>query len=71
MPLTDPWFWAFVAAIGWGLEFGIIGIQKLGRSLEFGVPVFILAELPRIFLPMPFISQPVSSGTQLCSLRSV
>jgi protein-S-isoprenylcysteine O-methyltransferase Ste14 len=58
MPLADPWFWAFLAAIGWGLAFGIIGTQKLGRSLQFGVPVFILAELPRFLLPMPFVSQP-------------
>jgi protein-S-isoprenylcysteine O-methyltransferase Ste14 len=58
MPLTDPWFWAFLAAVGWALAFGIIGTEKLGGSLRFGVPVFILAELPRILLPMPFVSQP-------------
>ncbi len=22
--LTDPWFWAFLAPIGWGLAFGVV-----------------------------------------------
>ncbi len=56
--LTDPWFWAFLAAIGWGAGFGIIGTKTLGRRLGFGIPVFILAELPRLLLPLPFVSQP-------------
>ncbi len=34
MLLTDPWFWAFLAAIGWGLGFGIIGTQKRQFSLR-------------------------------------
>jgi len=58
VPFTDPWFWAFLAAVGWGLAFGLIGTQTLGRSLGFGVTVFILAELPRLLLPLPFVSQP-------------
>ncbi len=29
-----------------------------GRKLGFGVPAFILAELPRIILPLPFVTQP-------------
>jgi protein-S-isoprenylcysteine O-methyltransferase Ste14 len=56
--LTDPWFWAFLAAIGWGLAFGVVGTQTLGRNLGFGIAMFILAELPRILLPLPFVSQP-------------
>jgi protein-S-isoprenylcysteine O-methyltransferase Ste14 len=58
MLLTDPWFWAFLAAIGWGLGCAIVGTQTLGRSLAFGIPVFILCEAPRILLPLPFVSQP-------------
>jgi protein-S-isoprenylcysteine O-methyltransferase Ste14 len=56
--LTDPWFWAFLAAIGWGAGFAIVGTHTLGRSLGFGIAAFILAELPRILLPLPFVSQP-------------
>jgi protein-S-isoprenylcysteine O-methyltransferase Ste14 len=56
--LSDPWFWAFLAAIGWGLAFGLIGTETLGRRLAFGIAVFILAELPRLLLPLPFVSQP-------------
>lgn len=58
MPSADPWFWAFLAAIGWSLGFGIVGARALGRSLRFGVPVFLLAEVPRLILPLPFVSQP-------------
>lgn len=56
--LADPWFWAFLAAVGWGACFGIVGTQNLGRKLGFGVSAFILAELPRLLLPLPFVSQP-------------
>ncbi len=56
--LTDPWFWAFLAAIGWGLAFGVVATKTLGRNLGFGIAMFILAELPRILLPLPFVSQP-------------
>jgi protein-S-isoprenylcysteine O-methyltransferase Ste14 len=58
VPLTDPWFWAFVAGIGWGLAFGLVGTETLGRRLEFGIAVFVLAELPRLLLPLPFVAQP-------------
>lgn len=58
MPVTDPWFWAFLAATGWALGFGIVGTQALGRSLWFGIPVFLLAEVPRLLLPLPFAHQP-------------
>jgi protein-S-isoprenylcysteine O-methyltransferase Ste14 len=56
--LTDPWFWAFLAAIGWGLAFGVVATKTLGRNLGFGIAMFILAELPRILLPLPFVFQP-------------
>jgi protein-S-isoprenylcysteine O-methyltransferase Ste14 len=55
---TDPWFWAFLAAIGWALAFGVVGTKSLGRSLGFGIVMFVLAELPRILLPLPFVTQP-------------
>jgi hypothetical protein len=56
--ISDPWFWAFLAAIGWGLAFGTVGTENLGRKLPFGILMFILAELPRVLLPLPFVTQP-------------
>lgn len=56
--LIDPWFWAFLAATGWALAFGLVGAESLGRRLGFGISMFILTELPRIILPLPFVSQP-------------
>jgi protein-S-isoprenylcysteine O-methyltransferase Ste14 len=57
-PLVSPWFWAFLAAIGWGMGIGLVGTKRLGRKLTFGVIMFILAEVPRILIPMGFIPQP-------------
>lgn len=56
--LRDPWLWAFVAALGWGMALGLVGSRTLGRRLEFGITVFILAEVPRLLLPLPFVVQP-------------
>ncbi|MGH7813346.1 MAG: methyltransferase family protein [Candidatus Binataceae bacterium] len=59
MPLTDPWFWAFLAILGWGPGCAaFFMIPALGRRLDFGVAMFLLAEIPRILLPLPFVVQP-------------
>lgn len=58
MPLAGPWFWAFLAAIGWCLCIGLVGSRTLGRRLRLGVPLVLLAEVPRALLPLPLISQP-------------
>lgn len=58
MPLTDPWFWAFLAALGWGLCTGLVGSRTWGRSPRLGVALVLLAEVPRAVLPLPFVSQP-------------
>ncbi len=58
MLLTDPWFWAFLAALGWGLCTGLVGSRTWGRSLHLGVALVLLAEVPRALLPLPFVSQP-------------
>jgi len=58
VPLTEPWFWAFLAATGWATCSAIVGTQTPGRSLRFGIPAFLLAEVPRLVLPLPFVSQP-------------
>ena len=56
--LTNPWFWAFLAAVGWCLGLGVIGSHKIGRYLSIGIVMFILAEIPRLLLPLPFVNQP-------------
>jgi protein-S-isoprenylcysteine O-methyltransferase Ste14 len=58
MPLADPWFWAFLAALGWGLCTGLVGSRSWGRRLHLGVALVFLAEVPRAVLPLPFVSQP-------------
>jgi protein-S-isoprenylcysteine O-methyltransferase Ste14 len=58
MPLADPWFWAFLAVVGWGLCTGLVGSRTWGRSLRLGVPLVLLAEVPRAVLPLPFVTQP-------------
>lgn len=57
MPFIDPWFWAFLGAAGWAIAPGVM-TRRLGSRLGFGVAVFVLAELPRLLLPLPFVSQP-------------
>jgi len=56
--LVDPWLWAFLAAVGWGACCGIVGTTTLGRRLPFGLAAFVLAEAPRVVLPLPFVVQP-------------
>ncbi len=58
MPLADPWFWAFLAALGWGLCIGLVGSRTLGRRVGLGVSLVLLAEVPRALLALPFVSQP-------------
>lgn len=58
MPFADPWFWAFLAALGWGLCTGLVGSRTLGRRLRLGISLVLLAEVPRALLPLPFVSQP-------------
>ncbi|MFQ6089022.1 MAG: methyltransferase family protein, partial [Candidatus Methanofastidiosia archaeon] len=55
---NNPFFWAFLATIGWGLGFLVVGSKTFGKNTFFGVFVVALAEIPRIILPLPFISQP-------------
>jgi len=56
--VADPWFWAFLAALGWGLCTGLVGSRTLGRNLRLGIALVFLAEVPRALLPLPFVSQP-------------
>ncbi len=67
----DPWFWAFLATMGWGLGIGFVGTKKIGRSLAFGLVMFMLAEVPRLILPLAFVSQPRIPSTHLFFLIGV
>ena len=58
MLVANPWFWAFLAALGWGLCTGLVGSRALGRRLRLGISVVLLAEVPRALLPLPFVLQP-------------
>ena len=58
MPLRDPWFWAFLGALGWGLCTGLVGSRALGGNLRLGMALVLLAEVPRALLPLPFVVQP-------------
>jgi len=55
---TGPWFWAFLAATGWAACTAIVGTRRPGRNLRFTIPAFLLAEVPRVILPLPFVTQP-------------
>lgn len=56
--LTDPWFWAFLAAVGWGMRLAVVGTKTLGGRLGCELAMLILAEFPHILPTMPFVSQP-------------
>ena len=58
MLVANPWFWAFLAALGWGLCTGLVGSRALGRRLRLGISLVLLAEVPRALLPLPFVLQP-------------
>jgi protein-S-isoprenylcysteine O-methyltransferase Ste14 len=63
---NGPFFWAFIAVVGWFLSLLIVGSKTFGRSRSFGIFAVALVEIPRIILPLPFISQPrFGDGTAL------
>jgi hypothetical protein len=47
-----PFFWAFLAMIGWYLGFFVVGSKIFGKGTLFGIGVVALAEIPRIILPL-------------------
>lgn len=55
---NNPFFWAFLATIGWALAMLVIGGKTFGKSGLFGVFVVALVEIPRIILPLDFVNQP-------------
>ena len=62
MQLTNPWFWAFLAMFGWFLGLLVVGSRTFGSRLAFGTVCLVLAEVPRVLLPLPFVEQPRLEG---------
>ena len=55
--LRDPWFWAFLAMVGWAMGYAVVGTKSLGLRLGFGIVMLLLAEAPRVIISLPFITQ--------------
>lgn len=55
---SNPFFWAFLAMIGWFLGLLVVGSRTFGKSTLFGAFCIALAEIPRIILPLDFVNQP-------------
>jgi protein-S-isoprenylcysteine O-methyltransferase Ste14 len=54
----DPWFWAFLAALGWFCGLCLINTRPSRGSFVLGAACFVLAQVPRVILPLPGVSQP-------------
>jgi protein-S-isoprenylcysteine O-methyltransferase Ste14 len=53
----DPWFWAFLAVLGWFLGLWLIGARPFRGSFVIGAICFVIAQAPRVILPLPFVEQ--------------
>lgn len=51
----DPFFWAFLGAIGWAMGMLIVGSPSVGRYMLYGIVASSLMQIPRIILPLPFV----------------
>jgi protein-S-isoprenylcysteine O-methyltransferase Ste14 len=58
LTLNDPWFWAFLAMVGWAMGYAVVGAKSLGRRLGLGIMMLLLAETPRVIIALPFVTQP-------------
>ena len=57
MPIWEtPFFWAFLSAIGWAMGMLTVGSPTAGRHILHGVVGSALAQIPRIILPLPWVS---------------
>ncbi len=61
----DPFFWAFLALIGWASAISVVGNTTTGSHTWFGIAVVALAEIPRLILPLDFVTQPRFRGSPL------
>ena len=58
MVLTNPFFWAFLAACAIVGGDAIQGSPVVGRSTLFGLVVVLTATFGRVVLALPFVAQP-------------
>jgi len=58
MILTDPFFWAFLAAFAFVAGNAIQGSPVVGRNPYFGFVVVVTATFSRVALVLPFVTQP-------------
>jgi hypothetical protein len=56
--ISNPWFWAFVALLGWIMGYAVVSTKMFGSNLGFGILMLFMAEVPQIIIALPFISQP-------------
>jgi len=54
--LTDPFFWAFLATIGWTMGMLTVGSTSIGRYPLYGFTGSMMAQIPRFILPLPWVS---------------
>jgi len=75
--LYDPFFWAFLSAMGWAMGMLTVGSTTVGRHMAYGIIGSLTAQIPRIVLPLKWVSaQPrfdppaivVAAGAVLCLL---
>jgi len=71
----DPFFWAFLSTIGWAMGMLTVGSPTVGRYALYGFTGSMIAQIPRIILPLPLVAaQPrfsasvpiVAVGAVLC-----
>ena len=54
----NPFFWAFLSATGWAMGMLTVGSKTVGGHMAYGMTGSALAQIPRIVLPLGFVSQP-------------
>jgi protein-S-isoprenylcysteine O-methyltransferase Ste14 len=54
--LKDPFFWAFLAALGWAMGMLTVGSTTVGRYMLYGIIGSFFAQVPRIILPLKWVS---------------
>lgn len=72
MLVTDPFFWAFLAAVAAVAGNAIQGSPVVGKNTFFGFVVVVTATFSRVVLVLPFVVQPrFGSGPALWAIGGV
>jgi protein-S-isoprenylcysteine O-methyltransferase Ste14 len=56
--LSNPFVWAFLSAVGWAMGMLTVGSPSVGKYMAYGMAGSAMAQIPRIMLPLWFVSQP-------------